>query len=281
MALFSTFARHLRSPIILVPFASGAPQIFEDRRSFLKGTLSARTSCGVHCAGVSTASPSRRPTILLFGDSNTQKSFSEYGWGAGLYNWFHRSCDVLNRGFSGYNTRWGRAILPGILEDAKAPVLAVTLFFGSNDSESTGQNVPLEEYEANLKAMIETVKRACPQALIIAITPPPVDHKQWPTRSNEQVAQYAAVVRGLPVSAVVDLWGWIEQQDLYDGLHLGPEGNRKVLALVQQAMREHGINPEDGPNGCPQMPMQFPHWTQLAGLSSEKAAARLNGWLWP
>eukprot|EP00928_Gymnodinium_smaydae_P092603 TRINITY_DN7650_c0_g1_i2.p1 TRINITY_DN7650_c0_g1~~TRINITY_DN7650_c0_g1_i2.p1 ORF type:complete len:296 (-),score=47.49 TRINITY_DN7650_c0_g1_i2:407-1294(-) len=236
----------------------------------------------VRCAEVS-SSPGGRPAVLLFGDSITQFSFSEAGWGAGLYNWYHRAADVVNRGFSGYNTRWARQLLPGILANTTgSPLLVVTLFFGANDSESGGQHVPVEEYDANLRAMVGMIKAAHPKAAVVAITPPPVDKELWPTRSNEAVSRYAAVVRGLPVDAVVDLWGQIDiRDDLNDGLHLGPEGNRKVLRLVQEALRSlPGLNPEDDDKGRPRMLMHYPHWSEVTGTSKEEATSKLAAWRW-
>lgn len=54
---------------------------------------------------------------------------------------FHfRKCDVLNRGFSGYNTRWAKIILPRLVRKGSgldSPV-AVTIFFGANDSALKG-----------------------------------------------------------------------------------------------------------------------------------------------
>lgn len=57
---------------------------------------------------------------------------------------FHfRKCDVLNRGFSGYNTRWAKIILPRLI--GKGNVLdnpvAVTIFFGANDSALKGKGI--------------------------------------------------------------------------------------------------------------------------------------------
>lgn len=45
----------------------------------------------------------RRPSVLLFGDSITQQSFSaeHRGWGAHMSDWYARYADVYNRGFSG------------------------------------------------------------------------------------------------------------------------------------------------------------------------------------
>jgi hypothetical protein len=48
-----------------------------------------------------------RGQIVLFGDSITQRSFSVGGWGARLAHDYMRKADVLNRGFSGYNSAWG------------------------------------------------------------------------------------------------------------------------------------------------------------------------------
>lgn len=57
---------------------------------------------------------------------------------------FHcRKCDVLNRGFSGYNTRWAKIILPSLIREGNSldtPV-AVTIFFGANDSALKGKGI--------------------------------------------------------------------------------------------------------------------------------------------
>ncbi|CAI9572942.1 unnamed protein product, partial [Staurois parvus] len=52
------------------------------------------------------------PRVVLFGDSITQFAFEANGWGATLADKLVRKCDVLNRGLSGYNTRWAKLILP-------------------------------------------------------------------------------------------------------------------------------------------------------------------------
>lgn len=57
-----------------------------------------------------------------------------------LFFFNFRKCDVLNRGFSGYNTRWAKIILPRLVRKGSgldSPV-AVTIFFGANDSALKG-----------------------------------------------------------------------------------------------------------------------------------------------
>lgn len=72
---------------------------------------------------------------------------------------YFRKCDVITRGFSGYNTRWCRVILPDILKEFDPEEIAfATIFLGANDSnlpENTVQHVPLPRYRQDLKDMVE------------------------------------------------------------------------------------------------------------------------------
>ena len=51
--------------------------------------------------------PRNRSKVILIGDSLTEYSCSVElnGWGIGLMEWYTRSFDVLNRGFSDYTSR--------------------------------------------------------------------------------------------------------------------------------------------------------------------------------
>jgi hypothetical protein len=59
-----------------------------------------------------TASDMIRQRFLIFGDSLTQQSFEEGGWGARLVSRYQRKADVTLRGYSGYNTRLQRPLDP-------------------------------------------------------------------------------------------------------------------------------------------------------------------------
>ncbi|NXS09868.1 IAH1 esterase, partial [Neodrepanis coruscans] len=126
------------------------------------------------------------PRVLLFGDSITEYSFQENGWGAYLAERLVRKCDVVNRGISGYNTRWAKLILPRLITGSSSgdSIVAVTIFFGANDSAlkdlNPKQHVPLEEYAANLKSMIQYLKSVdITEDRIILITPPPLQESAW------------------------------------------------------------------------------------------------------
>jgi lysophospholipase L1-like esterase len=104
---------------------------------------------------------SRRKRVVVFGDSITQHGYNSAisGWVAGLGNWWTRRVDVLNRGFSGYNSRWAKLMVHDavISED---PHL-VFIFFGANDAvdHRVLQHVPLEEYQDNLDEMVRLMKK--------------------------------------------------------------------------------------------------------------------------
>ncbi|CAN0465067.1 unnamed protein product [Hapterophycus canaliculatus] len=58
------------------------------------------------------------------------------GWLSLLAHWWERRFDVVNRGFSGYNTRWLMPLVEKIFvpdRDGNAPVKLVTIFLGAND----------------------------------------------------------------------------------------------------------------------------------------------------
>ncbi|NXS58735.1 IAH1 esterase, partial [Brachypteracias leptosomus] len=197
------------------------------------------------------------PRVVLFGDSITEYSFQEGGWGAYLAERLARKCDVVNRGLSGYNSRWAKLILPRLITKSTSAesTVAVTIFFGANDSAlkelNPKQHVPLEEYTANLKSMVQYLKSVdVTEDRIILITPPPLQESAWEqaclakgeklNRRNATTGQYAQacvqVARDCGTE-VLDLWTMMQKKQdfssyLSDGLHLSAEGNRFLAAQL-------------------------------------------------
>eukprot|EP00579_Thalassiosira_antarctica_P026017 CAMPEP_0202014562 /NCGR_PEP_ID=MMETSP0905-20130828/29505_1 /ASSEMBLY_ACC=CAM_ASM_000554 /TAXON_ID=420261 /ORGANISM="Thalassiosira antarctica, Strain CCMP982" /LENGTH=339 /DNA_ID=CAMNT_0048574491 /DNA_START=129 /DNA_END=1144 /DNA_ORIENTATION=- len=65
---------------------------------------------------------SPRPKVILIGDSITELGSSHaQGWVTSLAIRYNRRMDVVNRGMNGYNSRWGMAALPLILEEMLGP----------------------------------------------------------------------------------------------------------------------------------------------------------------
>ncbi|KAM6460230.1 isoamyl acetate-hydrolyzing esterase 1 homolog [Liasis olivaceus] len=191
------------------------------------------------------------PRIVLFGDSITEFSFQDKGWGASLANRLARKCDVLNRGLSGYNTRWGKIVLPRLISKGcnARDILAITVFFGTNDSalkdENPRQHVPLDEYADNLKSMIRYLNSVdISKQHIILVTPPPLHEATWEkecvargeklNRLNSVTGEYAKACVKVAEECgtdVIDLWTLMQKdgQDfccyLSDGIHLSEKGN--------------------------------------------------------
>lgn len=226
------------------------------------------------------------PKVILFGDSITQFSFQPNGWGAEIANKLQRKCDVVNRGLSGYNSRWARILLPRLLESqnpSESSIAAVTVFFGANDSAlkevNPHQHVPLLEYSDNLKELIKILASAgVASDKVIFITPPPIHEPSWEkecilkgcalNRLNAVAGQYAqACVEAAAQCGVnvLDLWTLMQKdgQDyteyLCDGLHLSQKGNQFVSehlwSLLQRRLEK--------------LPFILPYWGDVNATSPE------------
>ncbi|CAN1283805.1 GDSL esterase/lipase At5g45920, partial [Linum perenne] len=153
-----------------------------------------------------------RPKIYLFGDSITEMSFADGGWGASLTNHFSRKVDVVVRGYSGYNTRWALMAAEKVFPagGGGAP-LAVTVFFGANDAclpdrYGAFQHVPVDE------------ECGCP---VIDLWTKMQQSTNWQTSC------------------------------LSDGLHLTQLGNKIVFEEVVKKLEENGLSPETLPFDLP------------------------------
>ncbi|XP_062429007.1 isoamyl acetate-hydrolyzing esterase 1 homolog isoform X1 [Rhea pennata] len=224
------------------------------------------------------------PRVVLFGDSITEYSFLDKGWGASLAERLVRKCDVVNRGFSGYNTRWAKLILPRLISKSTnaESTVAVTIFFGANDSAlkdlNPKQHVPLEEYAANLKSMIQYLKSVdINEDRIILITPPPLQESSWEkeclakgdklNRLNSITGEYAKacvqVARDCGTD-VVDLWTLMQKnQDfssyLSDGLHLSTKGSNFLAAQLWSCLEKK----------ISTLPSLLPYWRDVDHMNPE------------
>ncbi|EFB27457.1 hypothetical protein PANDA_012400, partial [Ailuropoda melanoleuca] len=196
-----------------------------------------------------------------------------------------RKCDVLNRGFSGYNTRWAKIILPRLISKGNSPdsPVAVTIFFGANDSalkdENPKQHVPLAEYAENLSSMVRYLRSAgVPGSRLVLIAPPPLCEDAWEqecrlqgsklNRLNSVVGEYAGacvqVARDCGID-VLDLWTLMQEdtQDfsayLSDGLHLSPKGNEFLFSHLWPLIEKKVSS----------LPLLLPYWRDVAEAKPE------------
>eukprot|EP00002_Diphylleia_rotans_P037190 TRINITY_DN8285_c0_g1_i3.p1 TRINITY_DN8285_c0_g1~~TRINITY_DN8285_c0_g1_i3.p1 ORF type:complete len:198 (-),score=39.42 TRINITY_DN8285_c0_g1_i3:846-1439(-) len=133
--------------------------------------------------------PGKRVLFALFGDSITSHStnYEHQGWAIQLDNYYGRKIDILNRGHSGYNTRWAKMLFPNYFQ--QLPIndrkVVAFLFFGANDASNTKSrtHVPIEEYKENMKYLLQQLQKPSKETLdpknrvIVVISPPPIDPK--------------------------------------------------------------------------------------------------------
>ena len=177
--------------------------------------------------------------FVLFGDSITEQACTQdrgFAFMPALQNAYIRRLDVINRGFSGYNTRHAQEVLPHVLPTpAQARIRFLAVWFGANDAclpaAPTGQHVPLEAYRENLLSLLThpVVRAHAPH--IILITPPPLEerkqlacqalaHSAERTRKNTVTVEYVQAALevgeslGIPVlnifTAFLKRAGWSE-----------------------------------------------------------------------
>ncbi|XP_012678299.1 isoamyl acetate-hydrolyzing esterase 1 homolog [Clupea harengus] len=225
------------------------------------------------------------PQVILFGDSITQFSFQTNGWGSEIADKLARKCDVVNRGLSGYNTRWAKIVLPRVIPSAVSHIAAVTVFFGANDcaleDKNPQQHIPLQQYAENLKEIAQYLASVgVPEDKVIFITPPPLNEADWEkqcvlkgcalNRTNAVAGQYAqACVRSASQCGadVLDLWTLMQKdgQDfsvyLSDGLHLSDKGNQFVAQHLWRLLESR----------VSQLPLILPYWGDVDPQSPESS----------
>jgi isoamyl acetate esterase len=232
---------------------------------------------------MSSFSPNR-PIAVVFGDSITQQGFSaeKSGWVSLLADYWTRKVDVINRGYSGYNSRLGLQMVRDVVSPLQPAF--VTVFFGANDAcfEGTLHHVSLENFISNMQGIVSTLKSELSSATIILITPPPVyepllgemnRQKGKPMifdRSNANTMKYAEAVKDIGMEhglVVVDLFTVLHGHEsanentrrefLSDGLHLNAKGN---VALFNALKAE--IQTEYPKWDAEKMEMDRPGWAE-------------------
>jgi lysophospholipase L1-like esterase len=233
--------------------------------------------------------PPLRPTFVLFGDSITQRGWAPGGWAARLADTYGRRVDVLNRGYSGYNTAKCLHLLPAVFPPDAEPPLVGTVFLGANDASlpdrsSAQHNVPVDAYATNLRSIVAHVRStyaARPPAVVL-ITPPPVDeaarqranHEKWgtpldalPERTLDVTATYAAACAAVAQELgcpVVDTFGEFQRDPqwrashLNDGLHFAPAGDEATYTLLMDVIAKqlpHLVYTA--------LPYDFPEWMSV------------------
>ncbi|KAI0048543.1 SGNH hydrolase [Auriscalpium vulgare] len=244
-------------------------------------------------------------TVILFGDSLTEGSWTHNGIGARLTNRYSRKWDVLNRGLSGYNTEWALPVLRQFLAKVPAQPLVpqvrlLVIWFGANDAvlPHSPQHVTIARFGENLRTMVRLVasptsSHYAPDTKIVLITPPPVNTVQRGAnlagreppleldRTFERTREFAEEVgrvgqsEGVPVVDVwTPMWEAAGKEEkalegyLYDGLHLNEAGYKIVWEALLATIRKNFAElDKDG------MEYIFPHWSYFLDHSLDEFKA--------
>lgn len=195
--------------------------------------------------------------FVLFGDSITQRCFNQdygFAFGAALSDNYVRRMDVVNRGFSGYNTRQALEVLPHIVPPrSQTRVRFMTFWYGANDARLPNtpgepqQHIPLDEYIENTKTMITHPDvRGHEGIRLILITPPAVDERQCLAADKANNPNNGDIIRR-KANVTRDYAAAI--------VKLGQETNVQVLDLWSIMVRRAGGAVEDPvPTGAMEMP---------------------------
>ncbi|KAE8451632.1 hypothetical protein EG329_003089 [Mollisiaceae sp. DMI_Dod_QoI] len=187
--------------------------------------------------------------FVLFGDSITEGSHTQvrgFALAAELQAAYVRRLDIINRGFSGYNSDHALEVVGKVLPTPEqASMKFLTIWFGANDANknlSMGQFVPAERFKENLINIIKhpVVKAHSPH--IVLLTTPPFEEtileqfrEDWgytgEVRKARDAAEYAELVREVGKETgvdVLDVWsifmekvGWKSGEKLPGSKELG------------------------------------------------------------
>jgi lysophospholipase L1-like esterase len=148
--------------------------------------------------------------VVLFGDSiSAGASASRFrpphvpGWGwlamEGLHLKYRSEITFLNPSLGGTSSWWGQQTAPFFVAPEKPDLCMIA--FGMND----GGHVPVEQYLANTKAIIESVRKENPDTefILVASWPP---NENW--RSLKPMDGYLDALKTLesPQIVVADVW---------------------------------------------------------------------------
>ncbi|KAI3388175.1 hypothetical protein SNEBB_009898 [Seison nebaliae] len=216
------------------------------------------------------------PQFVCFGDSITERGETPDGWVTLLRSHLVRRCDVINRGMSGFNSKFLKEEVIDKIVDKPLNYVA-TLLIGSNDICAGGERyVSLKDYEEYLRCILKRLSETFEHVIVMTI--PRYFNPDWeaylkkeglpvldPPRSLEMAMKYNTSLKEIIRLAneenknsivTVDLFeemgkcNWREL--LCDGLHLSPPGQQFVAQQIRKVIKDHSFD------------MVIPQWKEIA-----------------
>lgn len=188
--------------------------------------------------------------ICLFGDSITHgyNDFNRGGWGNRLNHFFNNSdydVSVYNCGISGDDTKGllKRFKIESESRDANMIIFAIgtndSFYFGSKDKV----NVKIDKFGKNLQELIKQAKELTNEIVFLGL--PPIDqsktqplawasniyHDEENTKIYNEKVKEVAKKNDLPF---IDLYNYLNVDDIEDGVHPSPNGHKKIFVKVKE-----------------------------------------------
>jgi lysophospholipase L1-like esterase len=163
--------------------------------------------------------------FIVLGDSNTQMGFGESQWLTKIADLFQRKCDIINRGFGGYNSTTLKLMLKQLFSEFENDeICGVLILIGTNDStneENELQHVPTYQFKKNLESILDYIaKIGVNQNKTILISPP----RKADFMSDFLLKEYAKI------SKIVANEKRVSFIDLYNEMHLKGDESYNYLS---------------------------------------------------
>ena len=236
----------------------------------------------------------RRKLAVLIGDSITQQGWgydgARHGWASRLSEHYVRKVDFLNRGYSGFNSKWVDENLEDVLSIMEPRIDLAVVFLGANDAvfPEFPSHVGRSSYMRHLTNIISKLQQRWRTPHVLLVSPPPVaegaltlrnkasSNPRGLDRNNQRTKLYVDAARNVAKSlngaVFVDAWagmsgaGSEEERGQYlrDGLHLSDRGNARLFELLVST-----IETEVPGWTADAMPPDLPHWSELPREKNE------------
>jgi lysophospholipase L1-like esterase len=107
-----------------------------------------------------------RCRIVCYGDSITQYGHNSSGWLGIIQSKYCRSLDIINRGFSGYNTKWLLEHFDEVKVDFENAEI-VFILMGANDAADAEPFVPLWSFKENMTELGNKIMELAKKVVLI------------------------------------------------------------------------------------------------------------------
>lgn len=221
--------------------------------------------------------------LIIIGDSNTQFAHGESGWINSISDLCQRRCDVINRGFSGYNSDQIKIILPKIFSEFKPESISgIILMLGSNDSAERApqdpiQHVELKKFSKNISCIADYILNwGVSRERIIFVTPPKIYDEKWQKVKGPNTLHFDHLVRDYALEIIkiatnksikffdfrqaMEEYGSSFHELLHDGLHLSKKGGNLLFKGLLPFLEGNILN---------EIKINFPDWKNLTSSQQD------------